>query len=593
MPAVNQCSERRGRGPVRPAVWAPEATEVAAEVDGARWPMRPRGDGWWEVALDLAAGARYGFSIDGRPVRPDPRSPAQPDGVHGLSMAVDHASFEWSDVGWPGITLPDAVLYELHIGTFTPGGTFDAAIEHLDALVDLGVTAVELLPVNSFPGRHGWGYDGVALFAPHEPYGGPGGLKRFVDACHALGLGVIIDVVYNHLGPSGNYLAEFGPYFTDRYATPWGMAVNLDGPDSDEVRAFITDNALMWLRDYHADGLRLDAVHAIFDMSATHILEEITTRVDELSARLGRRCVVIAESDLNDPRVVTPRELGGHGCDAQWSDDFHHAVHAVLTGERDGYYADFGSLDQVATAMTRGFVYAGEHSRHRRRRHGRPPQGVPGSAFLGYVQNHDQVGNRARGERLAHVAGVDRAKLAAALVLVSPFVPMLFQGEEWAASCPFQYFTDHDDPALADAVRRGRREEFAAFGWDPDDVPDPQDPHTHRRSILHWEEREHGAHADVLAWHRRLIGLRRLHPELRDGRMDAVEIDVDGDRRTLVVRRGPVTVCANLGPEPAVFDITGRPHADLLASADGWAIDGADLTVPPDAAIVLAPHRAP
>jgi len=395
---------------------------------------------------------------------------------------------------------------------------------------------VELLPVNAFPGRHGWGYDGVGLWAVHEPYGGPDGLKRLVDACHGLGLAVCLDVVYNHLGPAGNYLGRFGPYFTERYRTPWGPAVNYDDAGSDEVRAFVVENAQMWVRDYHLDGLRLDAVHAIHDQSATHLLEELT-------AALPPTAFVIAESDLNDPRVVTPREQNGYGCTAQWSDDFHHALHAALTGERDGYYADFGGLDLVARALNNGYVYSGQHSAYRDRRHGRPlPPYVPATALLGYAQDHDQVGNRAFGERTSHLLSPGLLKVAAALVLTAPFVPMLFMGEEWGATTPWQYFTDHDDPGLAEAVRKGRRAEFRAFGWD--DVPDPQDLATFHRSKLDWAEV--GAHADLLDWHRALIALRRNEPGLRDGGFARAR----ADGPVLVVQRGDLVVVANTGPDP-------------------------------------------
>ncbi|MDQ1711466.1 MAG: maltooligosyltrehalose trehalohydrolase [Frankiaceae bacterium] len=550
-------------------VWAPYASSVLLDANGTRTPM-VRGDGgWWRSAEPLPPGTDYGFVLDGSDdVLPDPRSPRQPDGVHGRSRTVDHAAFAWTDAGWSRPPLAGAVVYELHVGTFTPEGTFDAAIAHLPHLANLGVTAVELLPVNAFPGTHGWGYDGVGLWAPHEPYGGPDGLKRLVDACHAAGLAVVLDVVYNHLGPSGNYLGRFGPYFTDRYRTPWGPAVNYDDEGSHEVREFVVGNARMWVRDYHVDGLRLDAVHAIFDQSATHVLEELTARVDAW---------VIAESDLNDPRVVTPRgPRNGLGCDAQWSDDFHHALHAALTGERDGYYADFGPLAHVAKALEGAYVYDGQHSAYRGRRHGRPVADLPATAFLGYLQDHDQVGNRALGERSSHLLSPGLLKVGAALVLTAPFVPMLFMGEEWGASTPWQYFTDHDDPGLADAVRKGRREEFRAFGWDPDDVPDPQDPATFARSRLRWDEVTEPAHADLLDWHRRLIALRRGVPALTDGCL--AQATFDEAARTLVVERGDVVVLANLGGEPRTFDAAGEV---LLASAayDGGVLPGESVAI--------------
>ncbi|MDQ4024220.1 MAG: malto-oligosyltrehalose trehalohydrolase, partial [Actinomycetota bacterium] len=440
-------------------VWAPAAERVELVLAGGREPMERRAGGWWSVRAGATPGDDYGFALDGGDPLPDPRSRWQPNGVHGLSRLLDHSAYEWSDAGWRGRPLASAVICELHTGTFTPEGTFVAAIEKLDHLVRLGITHVELLPVAQFPGDRGWGYDGVDLFAPHESYGGPEGLKRLVDACHARGLGVIVDVVYNHLGPAGNYLGSFGPYFTDRYATPWGRAVNFDGPGSLEVRTFFVDNALAWLRDYHCDGLRLDAVHAILDASAIHVLEEMQLRVEELETHLDRDLFLIAESDLNDPRVVNRREAGGYGLDAQWSDDFHHALHAVLTGERDGYYADFGTVGHFAKALREAFVYAGTYSEYRGRIHGRPATGLPGYRFLGYLQDHDQVGNRAVGERSSALMSPELLKVGAALVLTSPFVPLLFMGEEWGATSPFQYFTAHEDPELGRACSEGRRHE--------------------------------------------------------------------------------------------------------------------------------------
>ena len=565
-------------------VWAPNANHVTV-VGGSRprAPMDgPDDDGWFRVTVDLGPDDGYGFSLDGGPPRPDPRSPWQPDGVHGLSRPVDHAAFPWTDGEWEGRRLDTAVVYELHVGTFSPEGTFDGAAARLDHLVDLGVDVVELLPVAQFPGRHGWGYDGVGLYAPHHPYGGPDGLKRLVDACHGRGLAVVIDVVYNHLGPAGNYLAEFGPYFTDRYTTPWGTAINLDGPDSDPVRDFVVGNALMWVRDYHADGLRLDAIHAIVDTSAVHILEELRAQVEALSAELGRRVFLIAESDLNDPKIVHHPELGGYGIDAQWSDDFHHALHAVLTGERTGYYADFGSLEQLAKSLRQAYVYDGEYSPHRRRRHGRSPAGLPPSRFLGYLQNHDQVGNRATGERSSALLSTGLLKVAAAVVLLGPFVPMLFQGEEWAASTPFLYFTDHDDPELGEAVSEGRRREFAAFGWSPEQVPDPQAEETFAASVLRWDELAKEPHAGLVDWHRRLIALRRSLPPVD---FDDVEVRYDEDERWLVLHRGPVSVVCNLfGERRRVPDVDG---ALLLASDDAVAVGSDAVTLSAESVAVL------
>ncbi len=569
-------------------VWAPRAARAELVLGDRPVPMSgPDDGGWFSVQADAAPGTDYAYRLDGGDPRPDPRSPWQPHGVNGPSRVVDHAAFAWTDGAWTGRDPANAVIYELHVGTFSPEGTFDGVIARLPHLVDLGVDTLELLPVAQFPGRRGWGYDGVDLYAPHHDYGGPEGLKRLVDACHAAGLAVVLDVVYNHLGPAGNYLGQFGFYFTDRYATPWGEAVNFDGSDSDPVREFFVDNALMWLRDYHFDGLRLDAVHAYLDTSATHILEELAVRVESLAASLGRRLFLIAESDLNDPRVVNERARGGYGIDAQWSDDFHHSLHGVLTGERSGYYEEFGALATLAKSLRQAFVYDGCYSSFRRRRHGRRPEGLEASRFLGYLQNHDQIGNRATGERSAMLISPGLLKVAAALVLCGPFVPMLFQGEEWGASTPFLYFTDHEDPELGRLVSEGRRREFAAFGWKPEEVPDPQAAETFTASRLDWDEVESLPHAPLLDWHRRLIGLRRSTPALSDGRFpDEVRQDEDG--RWLAMDRGPVTIAANLGPSAVDVPLgTGRPSSVLLASAEDVPVEGGFIRLPAESVAVV------
>ncbi len=535
-------------------VWAPNAKQVDLCSGDSRIPMEVRRGGWWSADF---TGTDYAFSLDGKHPLPDPRSPWQPAGVHGPSRIVDHSAFRWADQSWQAGPLSSAIIYELHIGTFTPAGTFESAIEKLDYLKSLGITHVELMPVQEFSGDWGWGYDGVDLFAPHQAYGGPDGLKRFVNACHGRGLAVLLDVVYNHLGPVGNYLAQFGPYFTDNYETPWGLAVNLDAAYSDEVRRFLCDNATMWLRDYHFDGLRLDAIHAIHDSSAIHFLEQLSTEVEQLKSQLGRNLVLIAESDLNDPRIVTPREANGYGMDAQWSDDFHHALHTVLTGERSGYYADFGRMADVAKSLTNAFVYDGRESCFRKRVHGKKPQGLSAHRFLGYLQNHDQVGNRAKGERSAALMSEGRLKIGAALVLCAPFVPMIFQGEEFASSTPFLYFTNHQDPEIARAVSAGRRNEFAAFGWDPAEVPDPQDREALLRSKLNWAE----ANGAILDWYRKLIALRRTIPDLNDGRLDQVRVRFNEEEQWITVQRGAIHVLCNVSrtrrllPQPADFGI--------------------------------------
>lgn len=573
-------------------VWAPRPREAEVVVGGQRLPMRPAGRGWWECRAEAAGpGTEYSFSLDGGPPRPDPRSAFQPRGIDGPSRVVDHAAFAWTDQRWRGLPLAGSVLYECHVGTFSPEGTFDGVIGRLDHLAELGVDAIELLPVAEFSGPRGWGYDGVDLFAPHHAYGGPDGLKRLVDAAHGRGLGVVMDVVCNHLGPAGNYLPEFGPYFSGRHQTNWGDAINFDGPGSDEVRRFVIDNALTWLRDYHCDGLRLDAVHAIRDDSATHILEELAVEVGALAAHAGRPLFLIAESDLNDPRFVRSRDAGGYGLDASWADEWHHALHGVLTGEVSGYYEDFGPLPLLVKALRQAWVYDGTYSPHRGRVHGRSPAGLDGSRFVVCTQNHDQVGNRAAGERSGALMSEGRLRVAAALLLTSPFVPMLFQGEEWGASTPFQYFTGHADPELGRTVSEGRRREFAHFGWDPEQLPDPQDPATFERSRLEWAELGKEPHASLLAWHRRLIALRRQFPALTDPRLDRASAECDEDAGSLVVRRGPVVIAGNLGGDTWTFP-AGQAARLIAASDPRIERTRHSLVLPPDTVAILADERS-
>ncbi|QKW29977.1 malto-oligosyltrehalose trehalohydrolase [Streptomyces seoulensis] len=577
-------------------VWAPQAGQVTLQCDGATRALArdPDRAGWWSGEAEGRDGSRYGFALDGGATLPDPRSRRQPDGPDGLSAVVDQARYAWRTDEWAGRALPGAVLYELHVGTYTPEGTFDAAAARLEHLVELGVTHVELMPVCPFPGTNGWGYDGVSLWAVHEPYGGPEGLKRFVDRAHELGLGVVLDVVHNHLGPSGNHLPSFGPYFTDTHHTPWGSAVNLDAPGSDEVRDFLVGSALAWLRDYRIDGLRLDAVHALVDTRACHFLEELSGAVDALAATLGRPLFLIAESDLNDPRLVTARAEGGLGLHAQWNDDFHHALHTALTGEAQGYYADFARapLAALAKTLTGGYFHDGTYSSFRGRRHGRPlDRGrVAGHRLLGYSQTHDQIGNRAQGDRLSMLLADSPGLLAcaAALTLTAPFTPMLFMGEEWAAGTPWQYFTDHTDPELAEAVRRGRRREFAAHGWAEEDVPDPQDPATRDRSCLDWGEPGREPHARVLDWYRRLTALRREQPDLTDPDLADTKAAHDEEGRWLAFRRGDVRVAVNLGEEPAAIPLGSHP-VRVLAAWEPVAPPGPDgvLHVPGHSCVVL------
>ncbi len=570
-------------------VWAPYAGALQVEIAGAVYPMTARGGGWWQVSAPAPSGTDYAYRIDDGPARPDPRSRWQPAGVHGQSRSYDDADFAWTDQRWTGRQLGGSVLYELHVGTFTDKGTFDAAIGRLDHLVDLGVDLVELMPVNAFDGERGWGYDGACWYAVHAPYGGPDGLKRFVDACHSRGLGVVLDVVYNHLGPSGAYLPEFGPYLTDRHVTPWGAAVNLDRAGSDEVRRFVVDSALMWLREFHVDGLRLDAVHALVDDRATPLLAELAVAVEGLSAHLGRPLCLIAESDLNDPRLVTGPAAGGLGLTAQWCDDIHHALHGALTGERQGYYADFGSLAALAKTLTGAYFYDGTWSSFRERHHGRPVDtaSTPGFRFVAFLQDHDQVGNRATGDRLCATVSADRCKVGAGLLLTGPFTPMLFMGEEWAAATPWKFFTGYPDSALAAAVAEGRRAEFAAHGWPALAMPDPQDPATFVQSTLQWAELGEPAHADMLDFYRKALTLRRSRPELTDPRLDHVVVDFSEDARWLVMTRGGLRVVANLAADRQTVPLDGAPRAVLLASKGGFVYADGKVELDGDSLLVV------
>ena len=584
------------------SVWAPAASKAEVEVAGQRYPMSPdppaaadeAGSGWWSAEVpDVAVGIDYGFRLDDGDILPDPRSLRQPFGIKGLSRTYDHSAFRWTDGRWRGGALHGTLIYELHVGTFTAEGTFDAAIGRLDHLRDLGVHTVGVMPVAAFPGHHGWGYDGINLWAVHEPYGGPDGLKRFVDACHARGLAVLLDVVYNHVG-IGNRLDAFGPYFTAAHVTPWGPAVNLDQPGSDEVRAFLIGNALMWLRDYHLDGLRLDAVHALEDHRALHFLEELAAEVRALAALLNRELILIAESDTNDPRLITSSEAGGYGLTGVWSDDFHHAVHAAVTGERHGYYVDFGSMAALAKTYTRVYFHDGIWSAFRGRTHGRQVDVFRVSAhrFVSYLQNHDQVGNRATGDRISADLSADLIKVAAGLVLTGPYTPMLFMGEEWGADTPWQYFTDHIDPWLADAVAEGRRNEFKDFGWTADDVPDPQDKATFLHSKLDWAQRDREPHLGILAWYGELIALRTARPELTDPRLDRVSADYDEDARWIMVRRGQLRIAANLGSGPVRLAL-GQPGTGVLAASSPEVTIQRDTVTLPPAAFAVIETSAP
>jgi len=563
-------------------VWAPSAKSVELVTAERRVPMHPRAagapgarvppdvPGHWHAEVDdalLANGYRY--SIDGGKPVPDPRSMWQPDGVHGASRLVDTARLHalHHTPRFAAKPLRDAVIYELHIGTFTSEGTYAAAQAKLQHLSDLGVTHVELMPLATFPGRRGWGYDGVDLYAPFPAYGTPPQLVSFVQACHARGIAVLLDVVYNHLGPDGNYLAQYGPYFTDRYKTDWGAAINYDGPCSDPVRRFVIDNALMWLRDYGFDGLRLDAVHAIFSFDAVHVLEELAAAVRELGAKLGRSFVLIAESDLNDPRLVRPASRGGYGLDAHWADDFHHAVHRFFTGETDGYYADFRGLEDVAIALREGYVYQGRYSPHRARRHGRPPKGVAAHQLVVCAQNHDQIGNRAQGERLSMLLGAPQLKAVAALTLLSPFVPLLFQGEEWGAQTPFLYFTDHENAELGRLVADGRSREFSSFRWQGA-VPNPQELETFARSKLNWSELEEPPRTEIFEWYRQLIHLRHGNRSRKDKRgRSKADVTIDAKAGWLRFADGDALCVFNFAATPERVPMP-RGEWDLVLRSD-------------------------
>lgn len=566
-------------------VWAPRPQRVRLHRPGQDpLELSPRGDGWHAAEVELSPGDEYGFLLDdGDGIRPDPRSRRQPRGVHDLSAWFDDGAHEWQDQAWTGRQLAGSLVYELHIGTFTPQGTFDAAVERLDHLAQLGVGFVELLPVNAFNGTHNWGYDGVLWYAVHEAYGGPAGYQRFVDACHARGLAVIQDVVYNHLGPSGNYLPEFGPFLRDAERNTWGSSIDLDEP---EVRRYIVENALMWMRDYHVDGLRLDAVHALKDSTTRHILQELAEETEALSAQVGRPLTLIAESDLNDPRLISAREADGYGLTAQWSDDYHHALHVAVTGETAGYYADFAPLSALAKVCTGGFFHDGTWSSFRGANHGRPidPR-IPTSRLVTFSQDHDQIGNRAAGDRLSQSLDEGGLAIAAMLTVLTPFTPMLFMGEEWAASTPWQFFTSHPEPELGRATAEGRIQEFAAMGWDPSVVPDPQDPETFRRSTLDWDERDTGRHARILDLYTRLIALRRRVPDLTDTAFSSITAEADEEARTFALHRGGTAILVNFSEETRRMPLPGS-WSVLLATGgqttlqDGWA------TVPPRAGLV-------
>lgn len=562
-------------------VWAPKAKSVSAVVLGEKnriVRLKKAPFGYFQGAAGgIGAGARYYYLLDGKLSLPDPASRYQPEGVHGPSEVVDPEAFKWSDGKWKGLPLSDYIFYELHVGTFTAGGTFKSSIRELQRLKALGATAVEIMPVAQFPGGRNWGYDGTYPFAPQNTYGGPEGLKSLVNACHEKGLAAVLDVVYNHLGPEGNYLGNFGPYFTDRYRTPWGDAINFDGPHSDEVRRYFIENALYWVTEFHFDALRVDAIHGIYDFSARCFLEELAEAVHRQAGALGRKIHVIAESDLNDVRAVRPAGAGGFGLDAQWNDDFHHALHTLLTGEDGGYYEDFGGIRQMEKAMREGFVYSGQYSKFRKRRHGSSSVEIPPDGLVVFSQNHDQVGNRMSGDRPA--GSLEKLKLAASVVILSPYLPLIFMGEEYGETAPFQYFTSHTDAALAEAVRLGRRREFSSFGWQGQ-VPDPQDEKTFLRSKLNVRLRNSGKHKALYEYYGELIRLRKETPASGRRRENMDITCYEKQKAISVLSRSDgenALYVYNFGPKAAVIEIALSPGSWVKAldsSARRWAGEG-------------------
>lgn len=520
--------------------WGPYLKDMVLEIaypEKRSLPMQKDNQGYWSItAQDITAGTRYFYRLDTKQQRPDPASFYQPEGVHGPSEVIDHSAFKWSDRDWRGTLLDKMVIYELHAGAFTKQATFEAIIPRLDDLISLGINAVEFMPVAQFPGERNWGYDGTYPFSVHNSYGGPEGLKKIVDACHNKGVSVILDVVYNHLGPEGNYLREFGPYFTDKYKTPWGSAVNFNDQDSFGVRNYFVQNALYWFREFHMDALRLDAIHGIYDLSQRHILQQLVERTKDFSQRQGRRFYIIAESDLNDARVIRSTQSEGYGVDAQWCDDFHHCLHTLLTQEHTGYYADFGKLTYLSKSLQEGYVYSGQYSRFRKRRHGNSSHDIPANKFIVFSQNHDQVGNRMLGERLSSLVDFEGLKLAAGLILSSPYIPLIFMGEEYAEDNPFLYFVSHSDSNLIQAVRQGRRREFQSFKWNKE-PPDPQDSRTFQKSKLDWDKRNSGRGKALLDFYRKLISLRKENPVLSILNNKNLQVKINERKKIIFLRR--------------------------------------------------------
>ncbi len=565
-------------------VWAPLLQKVAVKIiapEKRLIPMQPHGGGYWQTtASGIAPDSLYLYQLGEDTTRPDPASYFQPQGVHTPSQVVDHSIFNWKNTDWAGIELEKLIIYELHVGTFTFEATFTAIIPRLDRLQELGINAIQLMPVAQFPGARNWGYDGVYPFAVQNSYGGVDELKQLVDACHQRSIAVILDLVYNHFGPEGNYTSNFAPYFTSKYKTPWGNAINFDDAYSDGVRNFFIENALYWFREYHIDALRLDAIDAIYDFSAKHFLAELAEKVTEFSQQQGRKFYLIAESDLNDVRVINPPELGGYGIDAQWSDDFHHSLHTLLTGERQGYYQDFGRCEHLAKALRESFVYSWQYSPYRQRYHGSFAGDRPSSQFIVCLQNHDQVGNRMLGERLSRLVTFEALKLAAGAVLLSPYIPLLFMGEEYGEENPFLYFISHGDPDLVEAVRQGRKKEFKDFQGQ-EEPPDAQSEETFLRCKLNWQQRTEGKHQVLLKFYQQLIQLRQQIPALRQLERKNIEVSSVETDRLILLRRwheNSQVVCLMNFSDRIITDNTTLPegnwHKKLDSSDSQWLGSG-------------------
>lgn len=581
-------SDYLGDGRCEFVVWAPKLKNVALKLilpAEREIPMEQDSRGYWRTVVeDVFPGALYLYRLEDGMDRTDPASHFQPRGVHEPSEVVDHNSFDWEDYGWRGISLSEMISYELHIGTFTADGTFDAVIPRIPEVLDFGINAIEIMPVAQFPGERNWGYDGTYPFAVQNSYGGPNGLKRLVNECHKKGAAVILDVVYNHLGPEGNYMRDFGPYFTDKYKIPWGKAINFDDAYSDDVRNFFIENAFYWFEHYHIDALRLDAIHAIYDMSAKPFLQELAERVEEFSSRQGRKFYLIAESDLNDSRVIRPRELGGYGIDAHWCDDFHHSMYTLFTGKKEGYYIDFGKIELFVKSLREGFVYSGQYSTYRKKRHGTSSKDMPAEQFIIFSQNHDQVGNRMFGERLSALVSFEALKLAAGTVLLSPYIPLLFMGEEYGEDAPFHYFVSHSDPGLIEAVRKGRDEEIRAF-VNKEEPPDPQSAETFLKSKIDWGKRKNGNHRIMLGFYKHLIKLRREIPALLHLDKDTLDVRGFEKEKVIFMRRwkdnSHVFIILNFNIEDMTLKVSlpGGKWVKILESSDScW--NGTGMLLP-------------